>query len=76
MGPLCLVEAVWISLVPSEAKGTAPTNYNELLDMRNQLVQIIEQCDSCMQVMMDDSQAKRRGAKKSVGRWGEDRLFY
>ena len=59
---------VWMSLVPLIAKGTPSIDYNDLLAINNQLIKIIEQCDSCMQVMMDDAQAKMRGAKKSVGR--------
>ena len=58
---------IWMSSVPSIAKGTPPIEYNELIAIDRQLIQIIEQCDSRMQVTMDDAQTKKRGAKKSVG---------
>ena len=61
---------IWISSVPSIAEGMPQLEYNEILAIHRQLIEIIERCDSCMQVMMDDAQAKRRGAKKSVGRRG------
>ena len=62
--------AVWMSSVPSITKGTPPIEYNELLAINRQLIEIIERCDSHMQVMMDDALSKKRGAKKSVGRRG------
>ena len=61
---------VWMSSVPLIAKEKLPSEYNALLLINKQLIHIIERCDSCMQVMMDDAQVKRRGVKKSVGRWG------
>ena len=57
-------DRVWMSLVPSIAKGMPSANYNDLIAINSQLIQITERCDSQMQVMMDDAQAKRRGAKK------------
>ena len=64
---------VWMSLMSSEAKDKPPTEYNALLLLNKQFIHIIERCDSCMQVMMDGAEAKRRGAKKSVGRRGGNR---
>ena len=62
---------VWMSLVPLIAKEALPENYSDILAINYQLIEIIERCDSQMQIMMDYAQVKRRGAKKSIGRRGK-----
>ena len=68
-------DSVCMSSVPLSAKGTPPREYNELPAINRQLIQIIEHCSLRMQVMMVDAQAKRRGAKESVGRRGDSFLM-
>ena len=62
---------VWMSSVQSIVKEKPPSENNFLLAINKRLIHIIERHDSRMQVIMDDAQVKRRGVRKSVGRWGE-----
>lgn len=66
---------VWMSSVPASARGTPPREYNDLLAINKQLIRIIERCDGRTQIMMDDAQSKRRGAKKNKGRRGKNLLL-
>ena len=55
---------------PATAKEMPLLEHNALCAINKQFIHIMEQWDSHMQVTMDDTQRKRRGANKSVGRQG------
>ena len=44
-GSVSVSGRVWMSLVPSIAKRTPLVNYNDLLAINNQLIEIIERCN-------------------------------
>ena len=60
---------------PLIAKERTPSKYNAMLAINEQFIHIMKQWDPYMQVTMDDAQRKRRGANKSFGRQGGNRLF-